>query len=119
MSEPVLSGGNIAYATDPDRDRVVIVDPVTKKARSVVSARVTSRGDRHRRSGIAHVVLDRRGAIATIDTVASATVVARRAVSGSARHAREHAFYVACTGGEIVSMPTQPAGAPSVLARRP
>ncbi|MBX3220280.1 MAG: c-type cytochrome [Labilithrix sp.] len=113
------SGGNIAYATDPDRDRVVIVDLVTKKARSVAlragdePGRIVTDGPNR-----VHVVLDRRGAIATIDTT-SATVVARRAVCpaplGIARDAST--LYVACTGGEIVSMPTQPTGSPSVLAR--
>lgn len=113
------SDGDVAFATDPDRDRVVIVDLATKRARSVPlragdePGRVVTDG-----ANRVHVVLDRAGSVATIDTV-SATVLARRAVCaaplGIARDAST--LYVACTGGEIVSMPTAPTGAPRLLAR--
>lgn len=112
-------GGGLAFATDPDRDRVVIVDLVTQRARSVAllpgdePGRLVTDGPNR-----VHVVLDRAGSVATIDAT-SATVVARRAVCpapvGIARDAST--LYVACTGGEVVALPTHPADAPRVLAR--
>ena len=100
--------GNVAFATDPDRDRVAVVDLTTKRARFVrlqvgdEPGRIVTDGSKR-----VHVVLDRAGSVATIDS-ASATVIARRAVCAAPQGiARDGStLYVACTGGEIVSSPT-------------
>ena len=109
-----------AIVTDPDRDRVVVVDLATKDVRPIALGRgdepgrlVTDGPDR------VHVVLDRAGAVATIDP-STATVVARRAVCAAPQGiARDGStLYVACAGGEVVSLAADPAGAaPKVLAR--
>ncbi len=109
-----------AIVTDPDRDRVVIVDLATKDVRPIA----LHRGDEPGRlvtdgPSRVHVVLDRAGAVATIDP-STATVVARRSVCAAPQGiARDGStLYVACAGGEIVSLAADPAGAaPKVLAR--
>ncbi len=115
----VSEDGARAVATDPDRDRVAIVELETK----AVSIVALDPGDEPGRlvaddAGRVHVVLERGGSVATID-LASAAIVARRPVCGAPRGiARRGAeLFVACTGGEIVALPTDPAGAPQVRAR--
>jgi hypothetical protein len=116
----VLSAnGSLAIATDPDRDRVALADLTTKTVRIVdltlgdEPGRVTL-DDANR----AHVVLDRAGAIATID-LTTAAVLARRSVcaapEGIAR--RGESLYVACSGGELVTLSTDPGGVPRLVAR--
>lgn len=115
----ITDDGSTAVATDTDRDRVAIVDLVTKEVKLVALAERDEPGrltldDANR----AHVVLDRAGEVATID-LASAALVSRRSVCaaprGIARQGTE--LFVACTGGEVVALPADPAGAPHVIAR--
>ena len=115
----VSDDGGRAVASDPDRDRVAIVDLATK----AVSIVTLDAGDEPGRlvaddAGRVHVVLDRGGSVATID-LASAAIVARRPVCGAPRGIARHGaeLFVVCSGGEIVALPTDPAGAPQVRAR--
>jgi len=115
----VTNDGTTAIATDSDRDRVAIVSLATKEAKIVA----LTAGDEPGRLTLddanrAHIVLDRAGEVATID-LASATILTRRAVCagprGIARHGTD--LFVACTGGEIVTLPADPTGAPRLVAR--
>jgi len=115
----VSEDGARAVATDPDRDRVAIVDLATQ----AVSIVALDAGDEPGRlvadnAGRVHVVLERGGSVASID-LASAAIVARRPVCGAPRGIARHGaeLFVACTGGEIVALPADPAGAPQVRAR--
>lgn len=113
---PPISGGTLvvsgktAVATDPDRDRVSIVDLSTKKVTATVAL---NEGDEPGRvvvddAGRAHVALRRGGAVATLD-LASGKVVDRRDVCGAPRgiafDAAKDQIHVACMGGELVSLP--------------
>ncbi len=113
------SDGATAVATDPDRDRVVAVDLATAQVHAIA----LEPGDEPGRivegsSNQVHVVLDRAGHVATID-LATSKVVHRRAVcaapSGIARDGAT--LYVACTGGEIMTLPEATDGAAERLAR--
>ncbi len=115
----ISDDGATAIATDTDRDRIAIVNLATKEATLVPLAA----GDEPGRltmddSNRVHVVLERAGEVATID-LASAAVVARRPVcvapKGIARSGAD--LYVACTGGEIVTLPTDPVGTAHLLTR--
>jgi mono/diheme cytochrome c family protein len=115
----LLADGNSVAATDPDRDRVALVDLTTHEVR-IVALLVDDEPGRlvQDAAGRVHVVLDRAGVVATIDPV-TAQVVARRNVCavphGIALRGAE--LVVACSGGELVVLPSDPAGAPHVLAR--
>ncbi len=114
---PPLSGGTLAVApdgftvvaADPDRDRVylldyrdastlrtVILQPHDEPGRVVVDA-----------SNHAHVALRQGGAVVSID-LATATVVRRTAVCsaprGLAYDPAGEMVYVACAGGELVTL---------------
>ena len=114
---PPLSGGTLAVApdgftvvaADPDRDRVYLLDyrdastlrtvvlqPHDEPGRVVVDA-----------SNRAHVALRQGGAVVTID-LATATVLRRTTVCsaprGLAYDAAGDTIYVACAGGELVTL---------------
>jgi mono/diheme cytochrome c family protein len=112
-------GGNVAVATDPDRDRVLVVE--LKGARRVRAAPLGTDEEPGRvalDATHAHVVLRRAGAVASIE-LATGTIRDRRAVCGAPQGiTRDGAtLYVSCAGGEIVTLPTGEGPAPSVLAR--
>ncbi len=115
----VASDGTTAVVTDPDRDRVVTVDLATKKIREVPleagdePGRIVEDGDKR-----AHVVLGRAGAVATID-LATAKLLERRTVCPAPQGiARDGAsLFIACAGGEIVTLPVAGAEPAKVLAR--
>lgn len=104
----VITTSGRAVGTDPDRDRVSIVD----LDRVEVSATVPfEKGDMPGRvvddgKGHVHVVLQRAGAVATID-VATGDLIDRRAVCPAPRGIAtlEDTIVVACAGGELVSLP--------------
>jgi hypothetical protein len=105
----VTADGKMAVAADPDRDQVYLVDVASK------AVRVTALqpGDEPGRlvedgAGRIHVALRRGGAVVTIDPT-TATVTARQAACpaprGLAYQATGDLVHVACTGGELVSLP--------------
>jgi mono/diheme cytochrome c family protein len=115
---PPISGGTLAltsddhYAvvSDPDRDRVSFVD---LSAQSLVATIPLTAGDEPGRvalddAGRAHVALRRGGAVVSID-IATQTVLERREVCaaprGIAYDASRQRLFVACQGGELVSLP--------------
>jgi hypothetical protein len=109
----LLSDGNTAVASDPDRDQVYVVDLKAGTSRVVA----LQPGDEPGRVvedsvGRAHVVLRRGGAIATIDPK-SAMVAARQPVCSAPRGIAYQAkggpaddvVHVSCAGGELVTLP--------------
>ncbi len=107
----VLSGGQIAVAADPDRDRVYVVD---LSARTVATTVVLQTGDEPGRviedaAGRVHVALRHGGAIATFDPRQAQPTVTRRAICASPRglayDATGDLVHVACADGELISVP--------------
>lgn len=114
---PPIYGGTLSVArdgtavvSDPDDDRVLLVD---LGARAVVATFPLERGDEPGRvvteGRRAHVVLRGGGAVLSID-LASRAVLARRAVCalprGIAWDEARDVLYVACMGGEFITLPT-------------
>jgi mono/diheme cytochrome c family protein len=106
-----LSDGKTAVASDPDRDRVYVVD--LEKFDGVRATIPLQEGDEPGRviedgAQRVHVALRRGGAVVTIDPAAG-TVIARRAVCTAPRglvyQASGDQVHVACAGGELVSLP--------------
>lgn len=112
-----ISGGNLlvthdnahAFVADPDRDRVVAVD----LASGTSTAIALNAGDEPGRlvedaAGRIQVALRRGGALVTIDPTSDA-VIAQRAVCaeprGLAYEAATDLVHVACSTGELVSLP--------------
>jgi hypothetical protein len=105
----VTGDGKTAVAADPERDQVYLVDLASKTVRTTP----LELGDEPGRlvedgAGLIHVALRRGGAVVTIDPT-TATVTARQAVCPSPRglayQASGDLVHVACTGGELVSLP--------------
>jgi mono/diheme cytochrome c family protein len=120
---PPLSGGTLAMAVvtkpsgtrrfavvaDPDRDAVYIVNVDSKAVTTIPlqegdePGRVTTDG-----AGIAFVALRSGGAVLAID-VELGTILSRRAVCAAPRgvafDASAKAIHVACSGGELVTLP--------------
>jgi len=112
-----ISGGNLlvthdnahAFVADPDRDRLVAVDLASGTATEIA----LNAGDEPGRlvedaAGRIQVALRRGGALVTIDPTSDA-VIARRAVCaeprGLAYEAATDLIHVACSTGELVSLP--------------
>jgi mono/diheme cytochrome c family protein len=105
----ITADGSTAVAADQDRDQVYLVDLASKAVRTIAlnvgdePGRIVEDG-----AGRLHVALRRGGAVATIDPK-TATVTARQAACpaprGLAYQAAGDLVYVACTGGELVSLP--------------
>jgi hypothetical protein len=115
----ILADGHTAIAADPDRDRVYIVD-LTKR---VVSFTVMlNHGDEPGRvaadaSGRVHVALRRGGALVTISPTTGAILWRRdvcAAPRGVAYDKATDLVHVACTDGQLISLPA--AGGPAVRA---
>jgi mono/diheme cytochrome c family protein len=112
---PPISGGTLAathdgtvVVADPDRDAVYIVDARARSSRTVNLAPHDEPGRVVIDGGRAFVALRRGGALVTID-LASASVVSRREVCptprGVAYDKPSDTVYVACAGGELVTLP--------------
>lgn len=122
---PPISGGTLlitqdgarALVSDPDRDRLVLVDLASQ---DVVARIPLQAGDEPGRAvlddaGRAHVALRRGGAIVSID-LADGAVVGRRDVCGAPRGIAHFApaeggdatLIVACAGGELVELGAAP-----------
>jgi hypothetical protein len=129
---PAISGGTLlalkdgktAVAADPDRDRVYVVDLVANKVSWTVTLQA---GDEPGRvvqdaAGRVHVALRRGGALVTIDPTTGA-ILARRDVCaaprGVAYQATGDLLHVACTGGELVSLPAAGGNATRTLMLDP
>jgi len=106
----VLADGVHAVASDPDRDRVYVVD---LHANTKVADLALAPGDEPGRviedgAGRVHVVLRSGGALVTIDP-ATWSITARRVVCpaprGAAWEPATDLVHVACAGGELVSLP--------------
>jgi len=110
----VLGDGTTAVATDPDRDRVYVIDVPTGTLTATV---VLTAGDQPGRlvedgAGHVHVALRGAGAIATIDPTAGTVTMRRTACAtprGIAYAASSGMLYLACAGGDL--MVFTPAGA--------
>jgi hypothetical protein len=105
----VLRSGRVAVASDPDRDRVYVLDLLDKKLRADVALEA---GDEPGRlvedgAGRVHVALRRGGAVLTLDSI-TGKVLARRglcaAPRGLAYDAKKDQLHVACAGGELLSV---------------
>jgi len=119
-SPPPTSGGTLiaiaqghkAAVSDPDLDQVLIVD----LDQLVVTATIPlQKGDEPGRlvedgAGLVHVALRGAGALVTIDPVAP-SLVARQNVCtyprGLAYDARNDSIYLACAGGELITLPSK------------
>jgi hypothetical protein len=116
VAPPPISGGTLAvstdgafaFAADSDRDAFYVVD---LKAETSATVALTA-GDEPGRvvedaAGNVHVVLRGSGAVASINPV-SKTVIGRTAVCprprGIAYMAATDSLYVACAGGELVTL---------------
>ncbi|MBK7400959.1 MAG: c-type cytochrome [Myxococcales bacterium] len=113
----VTTDGRFAVASDPDRDRVSLVDLTSFAVRHVAFEAGAEPGRVvEDASGRVHVVLRRKGEIATIDP-AGATLVERRAVCPVPRGlaADGGRLLVACAGGELVELPVAAGSVAKVL----
>ncbi|MBV8756485.1 MAG: cytochrome-c peroxidase [Deltaproteobacteria bacterium] len=102
----VARGGGHAWIADADRDRVMSVDLVTGKTAEVALATGDEPGRLAEDSaGRIHVALRRGGAVVTLDD--QLHIVARRLVCAEPRGiaADGDNLYVACSGGELVTLP--------------
>jgi mono/diheme cytochrome c family protein len=115
---PAISGGTLlvsadgmlAVMSDPDRDRVSIVD---LQARSLIAHVALEPGDEPGRlvqdaAGRVHVALRRAGMVASID-LAQAALITRTSVCPAPRgltyDLRSDELLVACASGELARMP--------------
>jgi hypothetical protein len=117
----IAADGKTAVISDPDRDRVLVVDLVSP-AHPIHDVTLVEDDEPGRlvvdNQAHAHVVLRRAGAVASIDT-ATGTVRERRAVCATPQGIAVHGstLYVTCVGGEIVTLPTAAGGAAALVAR--
>ena len=120
----VLSDGSLAIVSDPERDRISIVDLATLSLRSTIMlqsgdepGRSVEDGQKH-----IHVALRRAGAIVAIDPVTGG-VLERRAVCkaprGIAFEPATGLVHVACSEGKLVSLPAQGGAAVRTLTLEP
>jgi hypothetical protein len=115
---PPISGGTLAVtpddryavASDPDRDRISVVD---LGAQRLVATIPLNAGDEPGRvaidaAGRAHVALRRGGAVVSID-IALGKLLERRAVCAAPRGieygSTNQRLFVACQNGDLVSLP--------------
>ncbi len=112
----VLSDGITAIASDPDRDRVFVVN---LKTRVLIADVALQPGDEPGRiaedaTGAVHVALRRGGALITLHP-GSWAIAGRRPVCGAPRGVAfdpsANLLHVACAGGELVSLPPAPEAA--------
>ncbi len=113
----VTRDGTHAVIADPDRDRIVSVDLVT---RAVTSELALTPGDEPGRviedgAGRIHVALRRGGSLLTLANATTGEVLVRRYACteprGLAWDAATDLVHVACAGGELVSFAAAEGGA--------
>jgi hypothetical protein len=120
----VTADGSAAIVSDPDRDRVSIVDLSSLAVRYTVNldpgsepGRSVEDGNKH-----IHVVLRRGGGVVAIDP-ASGAVLDRRAVCKSPRgiafEPTTKLLHVACAEGKLVSLPAEGGAAVRTVALDP
>jgi len=103
-----LADGRTLVASDPERDRVDLVDAQAFTLRSSVELALGDEPGRLAEDGAGriHVVLRGKGAIATVD--AKTGMITRRSVCpaprGIAYDSQTDRIHVACAGGELVSL---------------
>jgi Cytochrome c len=106
----ILADGNTAVASDPDRDRVYVVDLAQRKVTATVQLQASDEPGRVAAdaAGRVHVALRHGGALVTIEPSTGA-ILSRRAVCAAPRGvAYEPAtdlVHVACADGQLVSFP--------------
>jgi mono/diheme cytochrome c family protein len=114
---PAISGGTLlltqsgsVVASDPDRDQIYVIDLATEKLVATIPltagdepGRLVEDGDHQ-----VHVALRRGGAVVTVDLATNA-IVDRRPVCAAPRgitwDVTTDNLYVACNGGELVTLP--------------
>jgi len=106
----IAKDGHTAIASDPDRDRVSIADLIKEQVLGTIEL---DPGDEPGRgveddAGRVHVVLRRRGEVASI-ALATRTLIERRQVcrvpQGIAHDPARDELLVACSEGELVALP--------------
>ncbi|HET6283809.1 MAG TPA: cytochrome-c peroxidase [Polyangia bacterium] len=119
----VLSDGNTAVASDPDRDSIFVANYRTLKLLATLPLQPGDEPGRIAEDGAGrvHVALRRGGALVTLESKVTAaeppvwSIVARRAICAAPRgvaydKARD-VLHVACAEGELVSLAPAPDGA--------
>ncbi len=106
----VTRDGTRAVVADPDRDRVAIVDLDSGETTADVALAAGSEPGRVAEDGggRVHVALRGAGSLVTLDAASGAIVAERRVCSeprGLAWEPATDLVHVACTGGELVSLP--------------
>jgi hypothetical protein len=105
----VLRDGSAAIASDPDRDRIYVVDLATRQLRGQIALEDGAEPGRaiEDSAGRVHVALRGGGAVLTLDP-RDARMLARRALCpaprGLAFDASKQLLHVACAGGELISI---------------
>jgi hypothetical protein len=113
----MLANGTTAVAADPDRDQLYVVDLAGRKLTATIPLTADDEPGRliEDAHGRVHVSLRGGGAVATLD-LATNRLVDRRAVCpaprGIAYDASTDDLYIACNGGELVTLPAG-GGAPT------
>lgn len=119
---PPLTGGTLlitaderfAVASDPERDRIVIVDLTSQGVKSIaLEAKDEPARLVEDTSGMVHVALRGGGSIVTIDPVLAQQVSRRTVCSdprGLAIDRTKNLLHVACASGELVSLDVEPEG---------
>jgi hypothetical protein len=117
VAPPPISGGTLlvsndgltALASDPDRDRIVVVDLQKNEVRSVIQMPPGSEPGRAAddRDGRAYVALRTSGKVVIIDLASGKEVGSMNvcpAPRGIAVDSVHHELHVACAGGELVTI---------------
>jgi hypothetical protein len=105
----VLRDGSAAIASDPDRDRIYVVDLARRQLRGQLVLEAGAEPGRavEDSDGHVHVALRGGGAVLTLDPK-DASLLARRelcpAPRGLAFQASKQLLHVACAGGELISI---------------
>jgi hypothetical protein len=105
----VLRDGQTAVASDPDRDRIYVVDLAARRLRATIMLAPGAEPGRavEEAEGRVHVALRGSGAVATIDSGAGQLLATRSlcpAPRGLAYDPARQLLHVACAGGELVSI---------------
>jgi mono/diheme cytochrome c family protein len=117
----ILRDGSAAIVSDPERDRISIVDLATMGVRATVPLQAGDEPGRSVEDGgqRVHVALRRGGGVATIDA-RTGLLIERRAVCKSPRglafDAASQLVHVACAEGKLVSLPANGGAAVRSLA---